>query len=231
MRTGEGFMLVYSVTSRASFEEIFTFQQQILRVKDKDYFPMILVGSHMEKDHKRQVSSAEGQELARQFGCRFTEVSAKKRINIDNAFYDLVRSIREFNKELPLQKPKLEVGLQKPDTIGTKIVKRRQPRDWLKRSRRNPLMEAIEEVQEITTINKQRISISAPIMIENTTTDTQERNSGASTLGDGNSQYNEGSSSSQGPVAKESKVKLSPEPRRVSYTSLESPDSHYSGWI
>src|SRR6516164_6901926 len=28
MRTGEGFMLVYSITSRQSFEEITTFQQQ-----------------------------------------------------------------------------------------------------------------------------------------------------------------------------------------------------------
>mgnify|MGYP001602464020 CR=1 FL=1 len=31
MRTGEGFLLVYSITSRNSFEEIGTFHQQILR--------------------------------------------------------------------------------------------------------------------------------------------------------------------------------------------------------
>lgn len=36
MRTGEGFLLVYSITSRNSFDEISTFHQQILRVKDKD---------------------------------------------------------------------------------------------------------------------------------------------------------------------------------------------------
>jgi small GTP-binding protein len=45
MRTGEGFLLVYSITNRQSFEEIMTFQQQILRVKDKDYFPIIVVGN------------------------------------------------------------------------------------------------------------------------------------------------------------------------------------------
>ena len=43
MRTGEGFLIIYSITSRKSFEEIMTFQQQILRVTDKDYFPIILV--------------------------------------------------------------------------------------------------------------------------------------------------------------------------------------------
>jgi GTPase KRas protein len=32
MRTGEGFMSVYSITSRQSFEEVITLQQQILRV-------------------------------------------------------------------------------------------------------------------------------------------------------------------------------------------------------
>lgn len=56
MRTGEGFLLVYSITSRQSFEEILTFQQQILRVKDKDYFPIIIVGNKCDLDGERQVS-------------------------------------------------------------------------------------------------------------------------------------------------------------------------------
>lgn len=56
MRTGEGFLLVYSITSRQSFEEILTFQQQILRVKDRDYFPIIIVGNKCDLDAERQVS-------------------------------------------------------------------------------------------------------------------------------------------------------------------------------
>jgi len=56
MRTGEGFLLVYSITSRTSFEEIATFQQQILRVKDKDYFPVIVVGNKCDLDMERAVS-------------------------------------------------------------------------------------------------------------------------------------------------------------------------------
>jgi len=58
MRTGEGFLLVYSITSRQSFEEIITFQQQILRVKDKDYFPMIVVGNKCDLESEREVSTA-----------------------------------------------------------------------------------------------------------------------------------------------------------------------------
>jgi GTPase KRas len=100
MRTGEGFLLVYSITSRQSFEEIQTFEQQILRVKDKDYFPIILVGNKCDLEGERAVSKEEGQALARQFNCRFIETSAKSRVNVDNAFFDLVREIRRYNREM-----------------------------------------------------------------------------------------------------------------------------------
>ncbi|CAO3670149.1 unnamed protein product [Umbelopsis ramanniana] len=57
MRNGEGFLLVYSITSRLSFDEINTFYQQIRRVKDRDFFPMVLVANKCDLEHDRQVSS------------------------------------------------------------------------------------------------------------------------------------------------------------------------------
>ena len=45
MRTGEGFLCVYAITSRSSFDEISAFREQILRVKDEDHVPMVLVGN------------------------------------------------------------------------------------------------------------------------------------------------------------------------------------------
>lgn len=57
MRTGEGFLLVYSITSRNSFDEILTFHQQILRVKDKDYFPVVVVANKCDLEYERQVGS------------------------------------------------------------------------------------------------------------------------------------------------------------------------------
>ena len=55
MRTGEGFLLVYSITSRNSFEEISTFHQQILRVKDQDSFPVIVDANKSDLEYERQV--------------------------------------------------------------------------------------------------------------------------------------------------------------------------------
>lgn len=43
--------------------------------------------------------ASEGRDLARHFSCRFIETSAKSRINVDEAFYNLVREIRRYNKE------------------------------------------------------------------------------------------------------------------------------------
>lgn len=100
MRTGEGFLLVYSITSRQSFEEIMTFQQQILRVKDKDNFPIILVGNKCDLESEREVSQQEGRSVAAQFGCPFIETSAKSRTNVEKAFYDTVREIRRYNRDM-----------------------------------------------------------------------------------------------------------------------------------
>ncbi|KAI2621276.1 ras-domain-containing protein [Hypoxylon sp. NC1633] len=103
MRTGEGFLLVYSITSDQSFEEIRVFQQQILRVKDKDptdYFPMVVVGNKCDLESEREVPRQDGEALAKQFSCPFVETSAKSRTNVDKAFFDLVREIRHYNRNM-----------------------------------------------------------------------------------------------------------------------------------
>lgn len=40
---GSGFLLVYSLTDRSSFEEIKNFHREILRVKDRNYVPCVIV--------------------------------------------------------------------------------------------------------------------------------------------------------------------------------------------
>ena len=55
MRTREEFILVYLITAQESFEEINQFHQQILRVKDKDNFLMVLVGNKCDLEYERQV--------------------------------------------------------------------------------------------------------------------------------------------------------------------------------
>ncbi|CAM9023507.1 unnamed protein product [Wickerhamomyces anomalus] len=101
MRTGEGFLLVYSVTERESYNELLTFYQQILRVKETEEVPILLVGNKSDLTEERSVSYEEGEKLAKQFQCEFLETSAKQGINVDRAFFDLVRKIRIRNNEVP----------------------------------------------------------------------------------------------------------------------------------
>jgi len=109
MRSGEGFLLVFSVTDRSSFEEISKFYNQILRVKDRNEFPMILVGNKCDLDNERAVSQTEGQEVGKQLRIPYIETSAKNRTNVDQSFHELVRAIRRFyaaQEEAPRRKGK-----------------------------------------------------------------------------------------------------------------------------
>ena len=106
MRTGEGFLLVYSIIDRGSFDEIRGFHSQILRVKDRDEFPMILVGNKADLEQDRVVPSKEGAVLAQELNVSYVEASAKWRVNVDVAFHELVRIIRKFNKDNMPNAPK-----------------------------------------------------------------------------------------------------------------------------
>ncbi len=112
IRDGEGFVLVYSISSRSSFSRIKRFHHQIQRVKESttsspSYIgspiaavsssapvPVMLVGNKSDRVTEREVSTQEGHALARELGCEFVEASAKNCINVDKAFYDVVRILR-----------------------------------------------------------------------------------------------------------------------------------------
>jgi len=95
MRSGEGFLLVFSLTDRSSFEEIYKFHKQVLRVKDRDVFPILIVGNKSDLPN-RQVSQSDIENMAKQLKAPYIECSAKLRINIDEAFFELVRLVRRF---------------------------------------------------------------------------------------------------------------------------------------
>ncbi|KAJ7062759.1 24 kDa ras-like protein [Mycena amicta] len=100
---GEGFLVVYAINDRSSFQEIPAFYEQILRVKNVEVCSsVIIVGSKCDLEYEREVPLNEGRELARRLQCKFIETSAKARINVDEAFMNLVREIRRFNKEQQL---------------------------------------------------------------------------------------------------------------------------------
>ncbi|XP_026281900.1 ras-related protein M-Ras-like [Frankliniella occidentalis] len=95
MRKGDGFLLVYSVTDVQSYENIVNFHTQILRVKDRDSYPMLLVANKVDLVHHRKIPEESGRDLALRLGIPYIETSAKDPpLNVDAAFHEVVRTIR-----------------------------------------------------------------------------------------------------------------------------------------
>ncbi|EPB83472.1 Ras family, other [Mucor circinelloides 1006PhL] len=106
IRDGEGFLLVYSIASRSTFERIERFRNQIFRVKDLDNVPMMLVGNKCDKVTEREVTREEGSAMAKQLACDFIETSAKTCVNVERSFYQVVKAIRAQREGLKPGGPK-----------------------------------------------------------------------------------------------------------------------------
>ena len=59
----------------------------------------MLVGNKSDRVTEREVSTQEGHALARQLGCEFVEASAKNCVNVERAFYDVVRQLRRQRQQ------------------------------------------------------------------------------------------------------------------------------------
>ena len=92
MRVGQCFIVMYSITSRNSFDEARNIRDLILRIKDVDDVPIVLIGNKVDLDEdQREVGRNEGLEYARSCGMPFFESSAKTRVNVDEAVHELLR--------------------------------------------------------------------------------------------------------------------------------------------
>jgi len=94
-------LCVYAITLQSSFEDVTEFHDAILRVKDCDSIPFVLVGNKCDLEDERKISREEGQQLANELGCKFLEASAKRKINVDEMFTELVKEIMAFRRKQP----------------------------------------------------------------------------------------------------------------------------------
>ncbi len=100
---GEGFLLVFAVNDRESFECLEKKRDRILKLKKGQTCPIVLVGNKCDLDEKeRKVKESEGKELAKNWSADYIETSAvvkyflnyiKTDINSKECFHLLTKQI------------------------------------------------------------------------------------------------------------------------------------------
>ena len=111
IKNGQGFLLVYSVTDKKSLEELLAIREQIIRIKGTSNIPIVLIGNKCDLADERELEPEEGIAVSKQWNkVPFYETSAMYKMNVDDAFIDVVRQI--LRKEVE-QQQKQQVQTQK----------------------------------------------------------------------------------------------------------------------
>ena len=106
IRSGDGYIIVFSITSVTSFLEVNAIKEQlnkVLDVGDDTIIPIILVGNKCDLEEYRQVHSLDAQRLAEEWKVKYFETSAKNKTNINKIFEELVYLIESNNQNTVIQ--------------------------------------------------------------------------------------------------------------------------------
>lgn len=100
MKHGQGFLLVFSITSTSSLEELSELRQQIMRIKDDEKVPIVIVGNKSDLEDDRAVARARAFGVSQNWGnAPYYETSARRRANVNEVFIDLCRQIIRKDSE------------------------------------------------------------------------------------------------------------------------------------
>ena len=103
IKTCNGILLIYAINDRKSFENIEEWLKEVEEKKNtNNKVPLVLIGNKIDLENERVVSKEEGEKLAEKYNIEFFECSAKKGINVNEAFQYLVKMVfyvyeKEFN--------------------------------------------------------------------------------------------------------------------------------------
>jgi len=117
---GHAFILVYSVTSLQSLEELRPIWEVIRQIKgDLNGIPVMLVGNKCDEAAAlREVESSSGQEQAKRWSCGYMETSAKTNHNVKELFQELLTMDKNRNMSLQLDGKKSKSQKRKEKLKG-----------------------------------------------------------------------------------------------------------------
>ncbi|RWS31293.1 GTP-binding protein Di-Ras2-like protein [Leptotrombidium deliense] len=122
---GHAFMLVYSITSKQSLEEVLPIFNLIKEVKgSEESIPIILIGNKCDEEAMREVKTDYAQDCVNKVfkGCGFMETSAKTNNNVKEAFQELLSLDKTRNMSLNLDLKKSRSQIRKEKLKGKCVL-------------------------------------------------------------------------------------------------------------
>ena len=92
MKTGHGYILMYDITNEATFDQLSELYEEIIRAKERNDVPLIVVGNKSDLESERQVEMSYAKSQAKKWGAEFLESSAKGLHNVEEVFEEIVRA-------------------------------------------------------------------------------------------------------------------------------------------
>lgn len=79
MKNGQGFLLVFSITSPSSLAELSGLREEILRIKDREDVPIVIIGNKADLEDQRAIPRTKAFSISQQWGAPYYEASARTR--------------------------------------------------------------------------------------------------------------------------------------------------------
>ena len=97
INSSDGFILVYSIDNKDSFESMKSRYRRILKLKGEQKVSIIIVGNKCDLEEERKVSKEEGENFCLSNKVPFLETSALKFINVKEAFLSVTKGLLQIN--------------------------------------------------------------------------------------------------------------------------------------
>ena len=120
-RGAHGILLLYDVTDKDSFKNLSNWLIEIEKNASKNVLK-VLIGNKSDLEDKRLVSYNQGKEFADTYGLKFIETSAKKNLNVNEAFETLGRELMSASadKKITSQKQNKKISVAKAQDLNIK---------------------------------------------------------------------------------------------------------------
>ena len=118
-RGAHGILLLYDVTDKDSFKNLSNWLIEIEKNASKNVL-RLLIGNKCDLEEKRVISFNQGKEFADTYGLKFIETSAKKNLNVNEAFETLGRELMSASEEKKIihQKQNKKISVAKAQDLN-----------------------------------------------------------------------------------------------------------------